>query len=60
MKKRTKYFLSDENISHDSETFDYIVELHGYLWRFVSVAIPRASGSLRDYIDIAIEKLEVK
>ena len=58
MKDRPKYFLSDDKINHNSETFDYIVELHTYLWRFVKVSFPGASGFLSDYIDLAIEKLE--
>lgn len=58
MKKRPKGFLSDEIISHDSEQFDYIVELHEYLWRFVRCVSPEASGNLKDFLDESIEKLE--
>jgi len=58
MKFRPKYFIADEKLSHDSEPFDYICELHDYLWRFVRVAIPGAEGSLHDFVDLAIEKLE--
>jgi len=60
MKNRTKWFLSEEKISHDSEIFDYIVELHDYLWRFVRVHSPGASGKLDTFIDSAIEKAEAK
>ncbi len=58
MKERPEYFLANDKIDH-SEPFDYIVELHNYLWRFVCVAIPSAHGSLSDYIDPAIERLEM-
>ena len=60
MKGRPAYFLSDDRVNHDSELFDYIVELHKYLWRFVHVAFPGASGFLTDYIDPAIDKLEIE
>ena len=58
MKKRSQGFLKEEKISHDSEQFDYIRELHDYLWRFVRYAIPGANGRLGDYLDEAIEILE--
>lgn len=58
MKNRPKGFLSPENIDHDSECFDYIKELHEYMWRFVKSQIPEASGNLSDYIDKAIEIAE--
>ena len=54
MKTRSEGFLSDKKISHNSEQFDYITELHDYLWRFVRFEIPGASGSLNDYLDIAV------
>ena len=56
MKKRPDGFLSEENISHDSEIFDYIKELHGYLWKFIRTQNPGASGSLDD---ILVEPQEV-
>ena len=58
MKKRTRGFLSEENIDHDSEPFQYIQELHAYLWRFVRAVLPGASGSISWYIDKAIEIAE--
>ena len=58
MKKRTNGFLSKENISHKSEIFDYIAELHNYLWRFVRVANPGASGILDFWVDKTIAQLE--
>jgi len=58
MKKREKYFLSEEKIPHDSEPFDYIAELHEYLWRFIRVFNPGASGNLDRHLDDLIELLE--
>jgi hypothetical protein len=58
MKNRTPGFLSDKNISHDSEQFNYIVELHDYLWRFVRLYIPGASGNLDKYIDAVLQEEE--
>ena len=58
MKKRTDGFLAEDKIAHDSEIFNYIKELHGYLWRFVLCQLPWASGYLGDYLDTAIESRE--
>lgn len=58
MKKRPDGFLAEDKIDHDSEIFDYIRELGDYLWRFTRAVLPFASGDLRDYLDIAIKKLE--
>ena len=58
MKDRPNGFLSNENIDHGSEQFDYIKELHEYLWRFVRSQIPGASGKLHDLIDEAIKIAE--
>lgn len=60
MKPRTEGFLRKELISHESEHFDYIAELHEYLWRFVRVSTPGAGGRLEDYLDHTIENLEEK
>ena len=60
MKIRQKGFLANDKISHDSEVFDYIQELHGYLWDFVHVHIKSASGNLEDYIDIALKEAKYK
>ncbi len=59
MKNRPRGFLNDDKIDRNGEAFDYIVELHQYLWRFVCVAFPGAGGHLDDYIDDAIERLEM-
>lgn len=56
MKERPKGFLSD--ISRSSEVFDYIVELHEYLWRVVRALEPGASGHLNEQVDHAIGLLE--
>ena len=45
-------------IDHESEPFDYIKELHEYLWRFVKAVNPGASGDLHNHIDATIEKIE--
>jgi len=58
MKKRPDGFLSSEIIDQDSEQFDYIRELHHYLWRFVRVHTPSANGKLDDYVDKALELAE--
>lgn len=58
MRARTRGFLKDENISHDSEQFDYIRELHDYLWRFTRAVIPEANGNLREWLDEAVTALE--
>lgn len=58
MKQRPIGFLSKDSIDQDSEQFDYIVELHEYLWRFVRAEFPGASGKLDNYVDSAIERSE--
>ena len=58
MKPRPKGFLADCNLPQNSEQFDYIRELHEYLWRFVKTACPNANGNLDDHIDTALAKLE--
>lgn len=58
MKDRPDGFLKAEFIDPDSEQFDYVRELHRYLWRFVRVALPDASGNLSDFVDPALDKLE--
>lgn len=57
MKTRPDGFLAEDKIERDNEIFDYIRELHGYLWDVVWIAFPDASGNLSDYIDDAINKL---
>ena len=58
MKQRPPLFLRNEIIDHNSEVFDYITELHGYLWKFVRIAMPGASGTLDMYVDAALKVLE--
>lgn len=60
MKKRNIGFLSNELINHNSEQFDYIQELHEYLWKFIRSQIPNASGKLDKYLDVALEIAENK
>ena len=54
MKGRPKYFLAEDKIDQDGEVFDYIRELHDYLWRFVRIFNHSASGSLHDFVDEAL------
>ncbi len=58
MKKRNDGFLAQGKIDQDGEIFDYIQELHDYLWKFIRCEIPFASGKLDNYLDIAIQKAE--
>ena len=58
MKKREKGFLAEDKISHNSEIFSYIQELHRYLWRFIRCARVGEWGPLGKHLDDAIEKLE--
>ncbi len=60
MKTRSDGFLADDKIAHDSEVFDYIAELHEYLWKFVKTQMPWASGNLNKYVDVALEILQDK
>ena len=58
MKPRQPGFLADDQIDHNSEIFDYIQELHGYLWRVVHIVQYNACGKLNNYLDGSIEALE--
>ena len=58
MKYRPDGFLSEKNIDPASEIFDYISELHRYLWRVINAVNPKAGGSLCDHADRHIEWLE--
>ena len=58
MKPRAWGFISEEKIAHNGEPFDYICELHDYLWRVVRAMRPGASGNLSDLVDDSVEKLE--
>ena len=53
-----RYNTYIKHIQIDCSIFDYIVELHDYLWRVVRSQFPWASGTLDDYLDITIEALE--
>jgi hypothetical protein len=55
MKKRTEGFLAPDQIDHGTEIFYYIQELHEYLWGFVRVVCPEASGYLEDFVDDSLE-----
>jgi len=58
MKSRTTGFLGQDKIDQSGEIFDYIKELHNYLWDFVRAAYPGASGNLDLFVDSALEKLK--
>ena len=58
MKKRPYAFIGEDEIDHDGEIFDYIKELHAYLWRVIWAVTPGASGTINDHIDRAIDSLE--
>jgi len=58
MKKRPDRFLSEDEIDHSGVPFDYIKELHAYLWRVVRAARPGTNGILTNHVDSAVEKLE--
>jgi len=60
MKTRPSGFLSEDNIAHDSEIFDYIRELHEYLWRYVRLFRSGASGSLSSTVDAVLDDAESK
>ena len=49
MRKRPLYFLGPDKLDQDSEIFDYITELHDYLWDIVRAVKPGASGDF-DYL----------
>jgi hypothetical protein len=58
MKSRPYGFLAQDKIDSDSEIFDYIRELHNYLWEYVRRIIPSASGCLGDYVDEGLKVLD--
>ncbi len=58
MKDRPNGFLAEENIDHDSEIFDYIKELHEYLWRVIRAVNAGENGHLSESLDKNIEALE--
>lgn len=42
----------------NEEVFDYVQELHRYLWRFIEALEPGTGGHLRDHLDRVIDNLE--
>ncbi len=57
MEPRPKGFLSHANVDHDSEVFDYIKELHDYLWTIIRAVTPGSGGSLDGHLDDCVAKL---
>ena len=60
MKDRPQGFIASDKIDHNGEIFDYIRELHEYLWRFVYVYHSSASGSLSEWVDETLDNAESK
>ena len=61
MKKRPYGFLQIKQIQRNpDEVFDYIVELHKYLWIFVCHVSPGIGGNLEACIDMTLNKLGEK
>jgi len=58
MKDRPYGFLAEDKIDSNSEIFDYIRELHNYLWEYIRRVMPSASGCLNDYVDKGLEILD--
>ena len=58
MKNRPYGFLAEDKIDSNSEIFDYIRELHQYLWDYVRRIIPSANGYLNDYVDEGLKILD--
>lgn len=56
MKNRPDGFLAEDKISHVSEIFDYVRELHLYLWRVVLIECEHCDA---EYTEDEFEKLEV-
>lgn len=54
MKPRPEGFLGPDKIDQDGEVFDYVRELHDYLWDFIRVSMPWASGDISEYVDQAL------
>jgi len=60
MKPRPTGFLSQNHINHDSEIFDYIKELHSYMWILLRIIKPGCGGDLRNIIDKIIKAERLK
>jgi len=58
MKQRPKNFLGEDKIDQNGEIFDYIRELHQYLWKFVYIYYPGAGGSLDEWLDVTLNNVK--
>ncbi len=56
MKERPEGFLSDKHISHNSEVFNYIKELHDILWVIVDIYSVRISSDLNKNIEYLMKQ----
>ena len=59
MKDRPEGFIAEDKIDHDGEIFDYIRELHLYLWAFVRLFYPMAGGSLDYWVDKVLDDVKI-
>jgi len=59
MKVRESGFIAEDKIDHNGEIFDYIRELHEYLWQYVRLFYPSASGSLSDWVDKVLDDTKI-
>jgi len=59
MKDRPEGFIAEDKLDHNGEIFDYIRECHEYLWQFVRLSYPSASGSLRDWLDKVLDEVKI-
>uniref|UniRef100_A0A6M3IUZ7 Uncharacterized protein n=1 Tax=viral metagenome TaxID=1070528 RepID=A0A6M3IUZ7_9ZZZZ len=58
MKERPRGFIGEDKIDHDGEIFDYIKELHNYLWEFIYIFHPGAGGSLSDWVNDTLDDIK--
>lgn len=59
MKDRPSGHLAEDKIDHNGETFDYIKELHEYLWGFVNAILGNCGGHLADFVDRALREAKI-
>jgi len=59
MKDRPRSFLASVRVE-DPEVFDYVLELHRYLWRFIRCHRPGAGGLLHLILDGVVDEAEDK
>lgn len=55
MIERPHGFLNPDKL--DGHVFDYVRELHEYLWQVIRAVKPGASGCISDHLDEAVGRL---